>query len=75
MNAPDATRDDDAALRALAGRLTAHAGLAKAKGLTRLAGGRNNQVYRLDTESGTPLHSLQLAIPWMYWTGNPRFGF
>lgn len=55
MNAPDATRDDDAALRALAGRLTAHAGLAKAKGLTRLAGGRNNQVYRLDTESGTPL--------------------
>ena len=26
------------------------------------------------TESGTPLHSLQLAIPWMYWTGNPMFG-
>jgi Phosphotransferase enzyme family len=55
VTAPDAIAEDDAPLLALAGRLTAQAGHTGAKALTRLAGGRNNQVYRLETEGGPPL--------------------
>jgi hypothetical protein len=55
VSAPDAITEDDAALLALASRLTAQAGHGVAHSLTRLAGGRNNQVYRLHTESGPPL--------------------
>jgi hypothetical protein len=39
-------------LLALAQQLTAQAGRSAPRGLTRLAGGRNNQVYRLDTDHG-----------------------
>jgi hypothetical protein len=28
----------------------------------------------ISTDSGTPVHSLQLVIPWMYCTGRPMFG-
>ncbi|UFZ04412.1 aminoglycoside phosphotransferase family protein [Bradyrhizobium ontarionense] len=52
MTAADASPDADAALLALAQRLTAQAGKATPQALTRLAGGRNNQVFRLDTEAG-----------------------
>ena len=48
----EAGADADAALLALAQRLIAQAGKASATGLTRLAGGRNNQVFRLDTANG-----------------------
>ncbi|MGJ4932449.1 phosphotransferase [Bradyrhizobium sp. HKCCYLS2038] len=52
MTAVDASADPDPALLALAERLTAQAGKASPTTLTRLAGGRNNQVYRLDTAEG-----------------------
>jgi len=42
-------------LLALADGLTAQAGLGRARALSRLAGGKNNQVYRVDTETGRPL--------------------
>jgi len=42
-------------LNALAQRLTVKAGWAVPRRLTRLPGGRNNQVYRLDTDDGEPL--------------------
>jgi hypothetical protein len=52
VTAPDAITDTDTALLALAQRLTAQAGRGAVQTLTRLAGGRNNQVYRLDTDNG-----------------------
>ena len=55
VSAPGGELEPDAALLALARRLTAEAGRDDARALSRLAGGRNNQVYRLDTESGVPL--------------------
>jgi hypothetical protein len=55
VTAPEAAPEPDAALLALAQRLTAEAGRDGARALSRLAGGRNNQVYRLDTDSGVPL--------------------
>jgi Phosphotransferase enzyme family len=55
VTAPEAITDADTALLALARRLTAQAGRGAVLALTRLAGGRNNQVYRLDTEAGEPL--------------------
>jgi hypothetical protein len=42
-------------LLALAHRLTDQAGFGGARELSRLAGGKNNQVYRFDTEAGVPL--------------------
>ena len=53
MTALDAVRETEAALLAVAQRLMTEAGRKGAGGLTRLAGGRNNQVYRLDTDSGS----------------------
>jgi hypothetical protein len=50
VNAPEAVTETDAALLTLAGRLTAEAGRSTPRALTRLAGGRNNQVYRIDTD-------------------------
>jgi aminoglycoside phosphotransferase (APT) family kinase protein len=51
VNAPEAVPEsDDAALLVLAQRLTAAAGRGAPRALMRLAGGRNNQVYRLDTD-------------------------
>jgi hypothetical protein len=47
--------EPDAALLALARRLAEEAGRRGARALSRLAGGRNNQVYRVDTENGVPL--------------------
>lgn len=55
MTASDARTDDDAELLALASRLTEQADRGGVKSLTRLAGGRNNQVYRLETENGPAL--------------------
>jgi hypothetical protein len=55
VNPPEAPPEIDAALLTLAQRLTADAGRGTARALTRLAGGRNNQVFRLETEGGTPL--------------------
>jgi len=55
VNASEAINETDAALMELARRLTAQAGRAVPRGLTRLTGGRNNQVYRLDTDEGEPL--------------------
>jgi Phosphotransferase enzyme family len=49
---PEAIADNDPALLALARRLTGDAGRGTPRALTRLAGGRNNQVYRLDTDDG-----------------------
>jgi len=40
---------------ALAHQLTDQAGFGRARALSRLAGGKNNQVYRVDTEGGVPL--------------------
>ena len=40
---------------ALACQLTEQAGFGRAHALSRLAGGKNNQVYRVDTEDGAPL--------------------
>lgn len=45
----------DESLPASARKLAAGTGLGGLRALTRLAGGRNNQVYRIDTEAGTPL--------------------
>jgi len=45
----------DGALLALASRLAAHAGRGRARVLTPLAGGNNNQVYRVETEAGETL--------------------
>lgn len=39
----------------LAGHLSETAGQGRPSGLSRLAGGKNNQVYRVETESGAPL--------------------
>jgi hypothetical protein len=55
VNVPEAITNADATLLALGQRLTAQAGRGAVQALTRLAGGRNNQVYRLDTEAGEPL--------------------
>ncbi|WP_315758410.1 MULTISPECIES: aminoglycoside phosphotransferase family protein [unclassified Bradyrhizobium] len=52
MTTAEASPDVDAALLALAQRLTAQAGKPGATALTRLAGGRNNRVFRVDTEAG-----------------------
>lgn len=52
MNAPETVTETDAALLTLAQRLTAEAGRDAPRALTRLAGGRNNQVFRLDTDDG-----------------------
>ncbi|MGC2774375.1 MAG: phosphotransferase, partial [Bradyrhizobium sp.] len=52
MTAAEASPDTDAALPALAQRLTAQAGKPGPQALTRLAGGRNNQVFRLETADG-----------------------
>jgi hypothetical protein len=43
------------ALLALAARLTDRAGRGRAQTATRLAGGNNNQVYRIETEAGEAL--------------------
>ena len=53
MNASEAHATDS--LLTLAHRLTDQAGFGRARGLSRLAGGKNNQVYRVDTEGGVPL--------------------
>ncbi len=45
--------DED--LLALARALATRAGLGQPRALARLAGGRNNQVYRIDTEAGRPV--------------------
>lgn len=45
----------DGTLLALASRLTDSAGRGHARALSRLAGGKNNQVYRLDMDVGGPL--------------------
>jgi hypothetical protein len=45
----------DGGLLALAANLTDRAGLGRARTLARLEGGRNNQVYRVDTDAGTPV--------------------
>jgi hypothetical protein len=45
----------DASLLALSRSLAASAGLAQPRSLSRLAGGRNNQVYRVDTDAAPPL--------------------
>jgi aminoglycoside phosphotransferase (APT) family kinase protein len=52
---PEALAEKDAALMALARRLTERAARGRVLGLTRLAGGRNNRVYRLETDHGVPL--------------------
>jgi hypothetical protein len=45
----------DTALLALTGRLVGRAGRGRPRALTRLAGGNNNQVYRIETETGEAL--------------------
>src|SRR5882724_71552 len=45
----------DGALLALASRLAQHAGRGRAQMLAPLAGGNNNQVYRVETEAGETL--------------------
>jgi hypothetical protein len=45
----------DESLLALANRLAEGLGKGRARALSRLAGGKNNQVYRVETEAGTPL--------------------
>jgi Phosphotransferase enzyme family len=52
VHEPDPALETDAALLMLAQRLTTEAGRGAPRALTRLAGGRNNQVYRLDTDDG-----------------------
>jgi hypothetical protein len=42
-------------LLALASQLAGNAGLGKARALSRLAGGKNNQVFRVETEASRPL--------------------
>lgn len=53
MNEPDAP--DDATLLALADQLTTRAGRGPARSLSRLTGGKNNQVYRVVTDASEPL--------------------
>ncbi|MBV8926680.1 MAG: aminoglycoside phosphotransferase family protein [Bradyrhizobium sp.] len=53
MNGSEARAADS--LLALANRLTAGTGSGRARALMRLAGGKNNRVYRVDTEAGLPL--------------------
>jgi hypothetical protein len=53
VNASDTPADGT--LLALAGRLADSAGLGHARALSRLTGGKNNQVYRIDVEAGAPL--------------------
>ena len=55
MDASKAIGETDAMLNALAQRLTVKAGRTVPRHLTRLPGGRNNRVYRLDTDEGEPL--------------------
>jgi phosphotransferase family enzyme len=55
VDASKAINETDATLNALVQRLTVKAGRAVPRRLTRLPGGRNNQVYRLDTDEGEPL--------------------
>jgi hypothetical protein len=45
----------DQTLLALAGRLTESVGRGRARALSRLDGGKNNQVYRVETEAGDPV--------------------
>jgi phosphotransferase family enzyme len=45
----------DETLLALASHLAESAGQGKAHALSRLAGGKNNQVFRVETNAGTPL--------------------
>jgi phosphotransferase family enzyme len=52
VTAPEAIADSDTGLLTLAQRLTAQAARGPVRALTRLAGGRNNQVFRLDTDDG-----------------------
>ena len=53
MSRPDHATDES--LLALARVLVQCAGLGEARAPSRLAGGKNNQVYRLDTAAGRPL--------------------
>jgi hypothetical protein len=53
VSTPEARAGDG--LLALAHRLTEQTGFGGARALSRLAGGKNNQVYRVDTEAGAPL--------------------
>jgi len=53
MRMSEAHADDD--LFALATRLLDQAGLGGVQSLSRLEGGKNNQVYRVDPEAGAPL--------------------
>jgi hypothetical protein len=55
VTTPEAVSKSDATLLAMARRLTGEAGQTGVEGLVRLAGGRNNQVYRLDIVDGPPL--------------------
>ena len=55
MTTAEATTEADAELLALAGLLAERAGRGRVKNLIRLAGGRNNQVYRLETEGDSSL--------------------
>src|SRR5262249_6318806 len=52
VNAPEAIPETDAALLALAQRLTAEAGRGAPRALPGLAGGRNNRVSGLDPDAG-----------------------
>src|SRR5260363_414296 len=65
VTAAEAGADTDAAMLALAQRLAAQAGKATPTALTRLAGGRNNQVFRVDTEAGprSEEHTSELQSP------------
>jgi len=49
-----AEQTDESLLR-LASQLTERVGKGRSRALSRLAGGKNNQVYRVETEAGTPL--------------------
>jgi hypothetical protein len=53
VNEPDATANET--LLALASRLSAGAGRGRPRAIARLAGGKNNQVYRIDMDAGAPL--------------------
>jgi hypothetical protein len=53
VNESDAPADE--AFLALASRLTDSAGRGHVRAISSLAGGKNNQVYRLDMEAGVPL--------------------
>ena len=53
----------DGVLLALASRLAEHAGRGRARMLAPLAGGNNNQVYRVETEAGETLTLPSSALP------------